>query len=260
MSVNILFDECLLDPAVFSIPQGGTSPVMGGPEYANARIFNQQTGIYKTAVLRFDPPEVLSVDLSLVTSDHLAYIIDTIRGGYGSGVGFRVRVPHDYSTTLSAIAGPGGTQVPNGALTAFKLYKTYTRRGITARQDVRRTVKPVVQAAKATGVTLYEGDGSTVRKFIGDASAPPHAATVFRVYFNTGAGDVEQATGWTVDVTTGVITFSVAPATGTYIKCTFDFDVPMAFTDNNFSLKTDVTGEVRGLGLREILPAELLID
>jgi len=253
MAVLVEFDEIILDPSLFSIPEGGQSPFVGGPEYANAHMVNKQTGIVKTAVLRFDELERGTFDLSLLNPAHFTYLLDTINGGYGSGVGLRVRFPHFNSVTLETIAGPGGIQVPNGVLTTFKLYRSSIRRGVTARANVKRIVKPVVQAAKATGATLFEPDGVTARKFVGDTPLVIHAATVFKVYF----GAVEQTTGWTVDVTTGVITFAVAPPTDTVIKWSGSFDLPMAFTDNQFNLRGDIVGQAQSVGMREIGFAEL---
>jgi uncharacterized protein (TIGR02217 family) len=77
----------------------------------------------------------------------------------------------------------------NGATVAFQLVKTYTRSGFTY---TRTITKPV---------------GGTVKVYV--------------------AG-VEQLTGWSVNLTTGVVTFSVAPASGT-IAAAFHFDTPARF-------------------------------
>lgn len=259
MAVLIEFDECLLDPELFSIPSGGQSPFVGGPEYANAHLVNRQTGVVKTAVLRYDELERGTFDLSLMSPADFTYLLNFINGGYGSAVGFRCRFPHFNSMTLETIAGPGSAlQVPNGVLTTFKLYKSSIRPGITARANVKRITKPVVQAVKATGATLYEPDGVTARKFVGDANAPFHRAEVFKVYHDTGAGNTEITTGWTVNVTTGIITYtSNIPATGTTVRVTCSFDLPMAFTDNHFNLRGDVVGQAESVGVREISHTEL---
>jgi len=41
--------------------------------------------------------------------------------------------------------------------------------------------------------------------------------------------DVEQVSGWTVDTTTGLITFSTPPTLGHHITASFEFDIPMRF-------------------------------
>jgi uncharacterized protein (TIGR02217 family) len=53
----------------------------------------------------------------------------------------------------------------------------------------------------------------------------PVAGTV-RVYLD----DVEQASVWSVDTTTGLVTFSAAPALGVEVTADFEFDVPVRST------------------------------
>lgn len=52
----------------------------------------------------------------------------------------------------------------------------------------------------------------------------PVSGTV-KVFVNS----VEQMSGWTVNTTTGIVTFSVAPTSGHTVTATFDFDVPVRF-------------------------------
>lgn len=236
MAVPIVFDEILLDPNVFTDERSGGSFV-GWPEFANTVIRNPKTGVHKTNVNRYDPTEVLTVNMGLLTTAQRDYLIKMWRGGYGSGVGFRVRVIYDYTATLEAFA------TSNGVLTQFQLYKTYTRPGVTARQDVRAIVKPVVQVAKETNsFQLYEPNGTT-----------PRVQTQFRIYRN----GVELTTGWTANAKTGLVTFSSPPAAGT-LQWSGEFDVPMCFMGNTIPFKHDVTtSEAQNVSFREILPAEL---
>lgn len=44
-----------------------------------------------------------------------------------------------------------------------------------------------------------------------------------------GMDDTEYSTGWSVDNTTGIVTFVQAPAVGAIIKAGFQFDVPVRF-------------------------------
>lgn len=236
MATSFPFDEILFDPDVFTTRTGGDMPLSGWPEFANTVIKNPKTGVHKTNVNRFDPTEILSVNMSLLTAAQRAYLLKMWRGGLGSGVGFRVRVIYDYTATLEAFA------VGDGVDTAFQLYKTYTRPGVTARQDVRAIIKPVVQVAKETNsFQLYGADGVTSR------------AAAFKIFF----GAVEQASGWTVNAKTGIVTFAVAPPDTTIIKWSGEFDVPMAFMGNTLPFKHDLSSEAQNVQLREILPAEL---
>lgn len=245
MPVNILFDEVLLDPSLFYVPKGSVSPVIGGPEYANAVIKNDQTGIFKTAVLRFDPTENLTVNLQLLNPDQISYLVRFIRGGFGSGVGFRAIVPHDYyvEDEVFGVAEDGVLEYP--------LQISYRRPGVTAREDVRRIIKPVTnirlkdEGDEGGSVTLLQPDGGDDRVI--------EQELVIKV------GD-DVVTNYTVNNTTGRVYFASQPTIGEDLKVTTFFDVPMAFTDNQFNLRVDVSGDAQTLGLREILPAELGIE
>src|ERR1044072_1912979 len=125
MATPILFDEILLDPNVFTDEQSGGS-FTGWPEFANTVIRNPKTGVHKTNVNRFDPTEVLTVNMGLLTPAQKAYLLNMWRSGYGSGIGCRVRVIYDYTATLEAFA------TGDGVKTQFQLYKTYTRPGPAA--------------------------------------------------------------------------------------------------------------------------------
>jgi uncharacterized protein (TIGR02217 family) len=59
----------------------------------------------------------------------------------------------------------------------------------------------------------------------------PVAGTV-RVYKD----GVEQLSGWSVDVMTGVVTFSMAPAAGVAITADFELDVPVRFDTDHMAV------------------------
>lgn len=85
----------------------------------------------------------------------------------------------------------------NGTITTFQLIRTYSSGSST---DVRTITKPV-------------------------------AGTV-KVYL---AG-VLQASGWSVNTTTGVITFSAAPANGVAVSTDYEFDVPVRFDTDRMAV------------------------
>lgn len=85
----------------------------------------------------------------------------------------------------------------NGTITTFQLIRTYSSGGST---DVRTITKPV-------------------------------AGTV-KVYL---AG-VLQASGWSVNTTTGVITFSTAPANDVAVSADYEFDVPVRFDTDRMAV------------------------
>lgn len=88
-----------------------------------------------------------------------------------------------------------------GALTTFQLSKTYNDGLIT---KTRTITKPV---------------SGTVRIFL---------------------NSVEQFSGFTVNLVTGVITFTSAPANGVVVTSTFEFDIPARFDTDH--LKVNITG------------------
>lgn len=51
--------------------------------------------------------------------------------------------------------------------------------------------------------------------------------------------DVSQPTGWTLDSTTGIITFASAPGNGVVVKAGFEFDVPARFDADELSISLD---------------------
>jgi uncharacterized protein (TIGR02217 family) len=77
----------------------------------------------------------------------------------------------------------------------------------------------------------------------------PVAGTV-RVALN----GVEQPTGWSIDATTGVVTFASAPGSGVSVTAGFEFDVPVRF-DTDFlsiNLASLRTGEIPTIPIVEI--------
>ena len=69
-------------------------------------------------------------------------------------------------------------------------------------------------------------------------------------------GMVEQMSGWTVDETTGLITFTTAPANGVIVRAGFEFDVPVRF-DTDY-LEVDfaafAAGDIPTIPLIEVQP------
>lgn len=69
-------------------------------------------------------------------------------------------------------------------------------------------------------------------------------------------GGVELMSGWTVDVTTGVVGFAVAPASGTAVTAGFLFDVPVRFDTDRLDIEWSGfdAAEAPNIPLVEILP------
>lgn len=225
------FDEVLLDPTI-------VTAASGSPEFGNSMIRNQGTGVRKTNIDRYDPIETFLIDMALLDNDDRDYLARFWRGGFGSGIGFRVKLWSDYymQDEVWAVATAGQTVV--------KLTKTYNRPGTTAHPQVRRIIKPVVSTNLTSGsVILYEANGITPR--------------AIEVPFVVKLNGVVQGSGWTVHNTRGEITFASGLSAGVIVSGNCQFDTPMQFLANSFQQKLDVASEVQGMPLVEILPAQL---
>lgn len=234
-----LFDEILFDTDL--LVAGGAT---GGPEYANTIIRNPATGIYKVNVNRYDFQQVWNISTDLLTSTQLDYFMEFWGGGFGSAYGFRVCIISDFFV-VDEVLGTG-----DGVQTVFPLIKNYSRPGATHNYS-RRIIKPVVNALLGGGVTLYEPNGTTTRA-IPTVRGAGRGVPAFVVKKNG-----VTTTAYTVDNTTGKITFTTAPAAGVVVTWSGEFDTPMRFMMNGFQVKPDVSSDVQGLLLCEILPAEL---
>lgn len=235
-----LFDELLLDPDIFTA--GGAT---GGPEYANTIVKNPATGIYKVNVNRYDFQQVWTMDVGLMESSDLDYFMEFWGGGFGSAYGFRVVVVSDF-WVIDEVIGTG-----DGVQTVFNLTKTYLRPGAN-HSYIRRIVKPVVNLLTGgASVALTEPDGATPR-VIPTARGIGRGVPAFTV-----KKQAVTVTNYTIVNTTGVITFAAAPPAGHVITWSGEFDTPVRFMQNSFSLKPDVASDISGLTLCEILPAEL---
>ena len=151
-------------------------------------------------------------------ADDLAAIVGFFEARNGPLYGFRLKDWADYRS------GPPGT-VPtatdqvigtgDGASDEFQLVKAY---GPAAIGYTRTIDKPVSD----TVVIALDG--------------------------------VEQASGWTVDVTTGLVTFDTAPAEDVEITAGFEFDVPVRFAQDELDLELDIErlGSIPAIPLVEI--------
>jgi uncharacterized protein (TIGR02217 family) len=90
------------------------------------------------------------------------------------------------------------------------------------------------------------------------ASFDPYLRTITKPIagsLRVAVAGVERTTGWTVDVATGVVGFSVAPANGAAVTAGFLFDVPVRFdTDRlDIELTSFDAAEAPSIPLVEIL-------
>ncbi len=151
-------------------------------------------------------------------TDDLAAVVAFFEARNGRLHGFRFKDWADYKSTLPSQAITATDQqvgTGNGSLQTFQLSKRY----ISGAQTWARAItKPVV---------------GTVRVALGMA---------------------EQLSGWSVDTTTGVVTFTTAPANGVIIRASFEFDVPVRFDSDTLDVTLDFErlGSITSIPLLEI--------
>jgi uncharacterized protein (TIGR02217 family) len=110
----------------------------------------------------------------------------------------------------------------------FKDWTDYRSRGLDPTQQVAATDQ-VIATGDALETefqlikTYTKGAFSTVRKIFKLVAATPRVAL----------DGVEQMSGWSVDVNTGILTFSSPPAGGAVISAGYEFDTPVRF-DTDF--------------------------
>jgi uncharacterized protein (TIGR02217 family) len=151
-------------------------------------------------------------------ADDLAAVVAFFEARNGRLHGFRFKDWGDHKSCL-----PSGTPVStdqligtgDGATTTFQLVKRYASGSQTW---VRTITKPVA---------------GTVRVALDGA---------------------EQLSGWTVNTTTGVLTFDTAPAAGVAITAGFAFDVPVRFDTDVLDVTLDLErlGSITSIPLLEI--------
>jgi uncharacterized protein (TIGR02217 family) len=95
---------------------------------------------------------------------------------------------------------------------------------------------------KATGQLLGTGDDA-IETFQLVKRYPSGSVIEVRPVTKPVAGSVriykdsvEQLSGWSVDVTTGLITFTAAPMVGVQITADFEFDVPVRFDTDHMAV------------------------
>jgi len=126
---------------------------------------------------------------------------------------FRLKDHKDFSATAQPIgAGDGSNKV-------FQLARTYAA---GSRTYVRTISKPIAPPA-----TDFQGNvlPQTVHVYVGGVTA----------------------SGWTVDATTGLVTFTTAPASGAAITADFQFHYPVRFDTDDFDMQIDESDVSAGM-------------
>lgn len=119
---------------------------------------------------------------------------------------------------------------------------------------------PPSQAITATDQQIGTGTGSQQTFQLGKrytSGAQTWVRTIAKPVTGTvrvALGMVEQMSGWTLDTTTGVVTFTTAPAGGVIVRAGFEFDVPVRFDSDTLDVTLDFErlGSITAIPLLEI--------
>lgn len=211
-------------PVVFEpkISQGAS----GGVSYSTTIIaalggWEQRIANWDAGRLRWDISKMLD------NRTTLAYVIQFFRARKGMAYGFLFKDWSDYYVGMSWVADvlthtgtPEEIATGDGVETEFQLTKTYED---ASGSEVRNITRP-----KSSGLKIWTKTG--------------------------GGAWTEAVSGWTLDDTTGVVTFSAAPSSGVLIGWSGEFYVPVRFdTDlQQIMLEGYGRGEWNGVSVVEL--------
>jgi len=183
----------------------------------NTGIIELDSGTEERVARWSNPKRSYDVSYAVKTRTVLRAVLDFFNARQGAANSFRFRDWMDYASTADGgvisfggvtyqAAAAGAANITNadqqigtgnGTTTTFQLVKKYTSGSQTYTRNI---TKPV--------------SGSLL------------------ISFDTGAGPVNQSSGFSVDTSTGIVTFTTAPANGTLIRAGFVFDVEARFSDD----------------------------
>lgn len=156
------------------------------------------------------------------------------------------------------------TQLQLATMTAFFLARMGAAHGFRYKDYADyTTAQDGISAQTNLDVAIGVGDGATlqfqlVKKYVSGPSTITRRITKpVNGTITVALNGVNQTSGWSVDTTSGLLTFAVAPGVGVVVTVGFQFDVPVRFADDvdkalmgsidDFSTRT-----VQGIHLIEI--------
>ncbi|MBE2276491.1 MAG: DUF2460 domain-containing protein [Rhodobacteraceae bacterium] len=189
----------------------------GGPE-RRTRIVELASGDEERNASWANSRRRYDVSYGVRRADDLAAVVAFFEARSGRLHAFRFKDWSDYKSCLpSAMPAPTDQIIGtgNGSTTTFALTKTYAS---GAQSWARAIIKPV-------------------------------AGTV-----TVSLNGVAQGSGWSVNTTTGIVTFVAPPATGAVIRAGFEFDLPVRFDTDELPVTLDIerTGSIPSIPLIEV--------
>lgn len=138
------------------------------------------------------------------SAEDAATLLTFFHARAGRARGFRLKDWSDYSSAADNVAAPAFDDqtlaTGDGSTTNFQLVKNYASGGVAHARDI---TKPV-----ATTVLI-------------------------------GVNGAQLTTGWSVDTTTGIVTFATAPAEGATVTAGYVFNVPVRFDTDYLPLSAE---------------------
>ena len=198
-------------------PENISRGARGGPE-RRTQIVELASGAEERNASWANSRRRYDVAYGIRRADDLAAVVAFFEARNGRLHAFRFKDWSDYKSCLPS-AAPAPTDqtigTGNGSTTTFALTKTYAS---GAQSWARAIIKPV-------------------------------AGTV-----TVSLNGVAQGSGWSVNTTTGIVTFAAPPVAGAVIRAGFEFDVPVRFDTDELPVTLDIerTGSIPSIPLIEV--------
>ena len=186
------------DEVLFPLPlAAGTC---GGPTFAT-EIVTIQGGFERRNQKWQQPRRRYNAQGGVVSLNDVAILLAFFQARAGRARGFRLRDPVDHSSAADGASAPAWNDqllgTGDGVRTQFQLVKTYGSGTVSFTRSIK---KPVAGSVKV------------------------------------GVGGVAYATSWSVDASSGIVTFAQPPANGASVQAGFLFDVPVRFDTDKLDL------------------------
>lgn len=169
----------------------------GGPGY-NTTVIRIKSGDEVRNINWTYAQHRYDVAYGIKTAADLEILIAYFHNTQGRGHGYRYKDWLDYKSCVLADTPANDVQIGIGdnSETAFQLIKIYISGSQTQNRNITKPISGTV-----------------------------------KIYLD----DVFQGSGWSLDTTTGIVTFSAAPGSGVVIKAGYEFDVPCRFDTDQIS-------------------------
>lgn len=198
-------------------PENISRGARGGPQ-RRTQIVELSSGEEERNASWADSRRRYDVSYGIRRADDLHAVVEFFEARNGRLYGFRFKDWGDYKSSLPSRAVSDEDQrigIGTGSQTTFHLRKRY---GSDEHHWWRTIRKPVAGSVRIA------------------------------------VDAVELFSGWSVDTTTGVVTFAAAPAAGVVITAGFEFDVPVRFDSDLLDVTLDIErlGSIASIPLIEI--------